>query len=230
MQQERHRTMDAKTQVLLWSIVAAAIVLLASCSGEQSTSQSDFDPEELFAKELWNFDEDPPGSLPEGAEAFSGTWEVRPEPGAPTEPNALCQTGEAEFPALVLSDAEYTDLALTTSFEPISGEEDQAAGLIFRVQDEDNYYIVRANALEDNVAIYKYVNGRRSELESESARLEPGEWGELRVEVVGDRIRALLNKKEVVEATDDEFTAGRVGLWTKADSVTCFDDVSVEIS
>jgi len=69
-----------------------------------------------------------------------------------------------------------------------------------------------------------------SEIESESARLEPGEWRELRVEVNGDRIRALLDKKEVVEATDDEFTTGRVGLWTKADSVTCFDDVWTETS
>jgi len=117
---------------------------------------------------------------------------------------------------------------MTTSFKPISGEEDQAAGLIFRVQDAGNYYIVRANALEDNVAIFKYVNGRRSELASESTAIEPGRWQELRVEVTGDNIRALLGKKEVVEATDDEFTSGRVGLWTKADSVTCFDNVSTE--
>ena len=144
------------------------------------------------------------------------------------EPNALCQTGVAEFPAIALANAEYEDLAMVASFKPISGKEDQAAGLIFRVQDEDNYYIVRANALEDNVGIYKYVDGRRSEMESESVRLDPGEWRELRVEVTGDQIRAFLDKREVVEATDDEFTSGGVGLWTKADSVTCFDNVSTE--
>jgi len=134
----------------------------------------------------------------------------------------------AEFPAIALANAEYEDLAMVASFKPISGKEDQAAGLIFRVQDEDNYYIVRANALEDNVGIYKYVDGRRSEMESESVRLDPGEWRELRVEVTGDQIRAFLDKREVVEATDDEFTSGGVGLWTKADSVTCFDNVSTE--
>lgn len=209
-------------------IITATLLFLASCSGGQSSSQGSSGPEELFAEELWNFDEDSAGNLPEGAEVFSGAWEVRPEPDTPSEPNALCQTGEAEFPALVLGDTEYGDLAMVTSFKPISGEEDQAAGLIFRVQDKDNYYIVRANALEDNVAIFKYVNGRRREIESESARLEPGEWRELGVEASGDRIRALLDKKEVVEATDDEFTTGRVGLWTKADSVTCFDDVWTE--
>ncbi len=130
----------------------------------------------------------------------------------------------------MLGDAAYTDVVLSTSFKPISGEEDQAAGLIFRVQDKDNYYIVRANALEDNVAIYKYRDGRRSEIRSESVNVSSWEWQELRVEVVGDRIRGFLDDEQVVETTDDEFTAGRVGLWTKADSVTCFDNVLVSVS
>lgn len=180
---------------------------------------------------LWNFDEDRTGSPPKGSEVFAGTWEVRREPGAPTEPNAVCQTGEAKFPALVLGDARYMDLALSTEFKPVSGEEDRAAGLIFRLQDEDNYYIARANALEDNVAIYKYSGGERSELASAPVRIDPteaGEWRELRVEVDGNRIRVLLDLKEVIEATDDEFGAGRVGLWTKADSVSCFDKVLAE--
>jgi hypothetical protein len=215
--------------LLRWMpIVAVVLLFLVSCGSGQSNSQSSSGPEELFMEESWNLDEDLPGDPPAGVEVFSGTWEVRPESDAPTEPNALCQTGEAEFPALALSDEEYTDLALATSFKPISGEEDQAAGLIFRVQDDGNYYIVRANALEDNVAIFKYVNGRRSEIASESTHIEPGEWQELRVEVTGNKIRALLGKKEVVEASDDEFTSGRVGLWTKADSVSCFDSVSTE--
>jgi len=215
--------------LLRWiAIIAALVLFLVSCGGGQSNSQSNSGPQELFTEESWNFDEDSPGDPPAGAEVFSGTWEVRPDSDAPTQPNALCQTGEAQFPALALSDEEYTDLALTTSFKPISGKEDQAAGLIFRVQDEGNYYIVRANALEDNAAIVKYVNGRRSEIASEATDVEPGEWQELRVEATGNNIRALLGKKEVVEATDEEFTSGRVGLWTKADSVTCFDSVSTE--
>ena len=215
--------------LLRWiAIIAALVLFLTGCGSGQSNSQSNSGPQELFTEESWNFDEDSPGDPPAGAEVFSGTWEVRPDSDAPTQPNALCQTGEAQFPALALSDEEYTDLAMTTSFKPISGEEDQAAGLIFRVQDAGNYYIVRANALEDNVAIFKYVNGRRSELASESTAIEPGGWQELRVEDTGDNIRALLGKKEVVEATDEEFTSGRVGLWTKADSVTCFDSVSTE--
>jgi len=210
------------------AIIAALVLFLAGCGSGQSNSQSNSGPQELFTEESWNFDEDSPGDPLAHAEVFSGTWKVRPESDAPSEPNALCQTGEAQFPALALSDEAYSDLAMTTSFKPISGEEDQAAGLIFRVQDEDNYYIVRTNALEDNVAIFKYVNGRRSEIASESTAVEPGEWQELRVEVTGNKIRALLGEKQVVQATDDEFTSGRAGLWTKADSVTCFDNVLTE--
>ncbi len=215
--------------LLRWIAIMAALVLfLSGCGSGQSDSQSNSGPQELLTLESWDFDEGSPGDPPADAEVFSGTWEVSSESDAPSEPNALCQTGEAQFPALALSDVAYSDLAMTTSFKPISGEEDQAAGLIFRVQDADNYYIVRANALEDNVAIFKYVNGRRSEIASETTEVEAGQWQELRVEVAANNIRALLGKKEVVEATDEEFTSGGVGLWTKADSVTCFDDVWTE--
>lgn len=214
-----------------WPVVVFAILLVAGCGGQEPPSQGGKQPSPQGGEgpqELWTFDEDATGGPPQGSEVFGGTWEVRYESDAPTAPNALCQTGEAEFPALVLGDAVYTDVVLSTSFKTISGEEDQAAGLIFRVKDEGNYYIVRANALEDNVAIYKYRDGRRSEIVSESVEVPPGEWQELRVEAVGDRIRGFLGDEQVVETTDDEFPAGGVGLWTKADSVTCFDRVLVE--
>src|SRR5207245_4239050 len=90
------------------------------------------------------------GSLPSGAHAYSGQWAVRAESDAPSPPNALCQTGSAEFPAVSLDTKAYTDLTLITRFKPISGRQDQAGGLIFRAQDKDNYYILRANALESS--------------------------------------------------------------------------------
>ncbi|MDP9475339.1 MAG: DUF1080 domain-containing protein [Actinomycetota bacterium] len=210
-------------------VVAVLLLLLTGCGGSSESSFRGADratPQSgPGVEKLWTFDEEPAGGLPDGAQVFSGTWEIRPEPDAPTEPNALCQTGEAEFPALVLGDAAYTDVALSASFKPISGREDQAAGLIFRVEDEGNYYILRANALEDNVDVYKYSGGERGELASEPAEVEAGEWQELRVEAVGGEIRGFLDDELVVAAKDDEFPAGRVGLWTKADSKTCFDRV-----
>ncbi len=173
----------------------------------------------------WTFDQNSVGGPPEGATVFSGRWAVRPEPDAPSPPNALCQTGTATFPAIQLSDTVYSDVALSTRFKPISGRTDQAAGLIFRIQDRDNYYIVRANALENNVNIYKYVNGQRETIKEGNASVLSGQWQELRAEAVSHGIRAYLNGELVVEAADATYAAGPVGLWTKADSVTCFDDV-----
>jgi len=175
----------------------------------------------------WTFDSDPAGGLPNGAQIFTGQWAVRNEPDAPSQPNALCQTGQAEFPALQLDAGPYTDLTLTTRFKPISGREDQAAGLIFRVQDKDNYYILRANALENNVNFYIYRGGRRSSLRGANTPVASGSWQELRVEVQGNQFRGFLNGQQVADSNDDSYKSGRVGVWTKADSVTCFDDVQL---
>jgi len=175
----------------------------------------------------WNFDDIATGKLPAGAEVFTGSWSVRAEQGAPSAPNALCQSGVADYPAIVLGNKVYTDIMASIAFKPISGKEDQAAGIIFRVQDRDNYYILRANALEDNVIIFKYVKGRRSSIKEGSVKVSPGVWQELRVEVTGSLIRGYLNGRLVAEATDSTFKSGKAGLWTKADSQTCFDNVSI---
>ena len=159
---------------------------------------------------------------------FAGEWVVRGEADAPSKPNALCQIGRAEFPAIALSSTVYGDLSVAVRFKPISGREDQAAGIIFRVQDKDNYYILRANALEANVNLYQYASGRRSSIKEGSAKVVSGQWQELRLEASGSRLRGFLNGQSVVEATDASYKAGRVGLWTKADSLTCFDDVVVK--
>ena len=175
----------------------------------------------------WSFDTDPVSGAPAGSEIFSGTWVVRAEADAPSKPNALCQVGNAEYPALALGAGVYGDLTVTMRFKPISGNVDQAAGIIARVQDKDNYYIIRANALETNVNLYKYAGGRRSGIKDGSAKVMLGQWQELRLELSDDRLRGFLNGQLVVEANDTTYKAGRVGLWTKADSVTCFDDVVV---
>lgn len=173
----------------------------------------------------WNFENIANGNLPAGAHVLKGKWFVRAEQGAPSAPNALCQDGVSDYPAILLGDKTYSDLKISTSFKPISGKEDQAAGIIFRVQDKDNYYILRANALENNVNIYKYVAGWRKVINEGSAKVSTGIWQELRVEVKGSQLRGFLNGKMVVEATDNSFKSGKIGLWTKADSVTCFDNV-----
>ncbi len=154
---------------------------------------------------------------------------ARPPARGPLRPQSrrCAQTATAEFPAIGLTTESHRDMRVTAQIKPISGREDQAAGVLLRVQDAKNYYIVRANALEGSVGVFKYVDGRRTEIKSGSVTVAAGSWQALRGEVVGTTIRGFVNGRLVVEADDAAFQAGGAGLWTKADSVTCFDDVSV---
>jgi hypothetical protein len=208
------------------ALLLACALATASCASPATTIYASAGPDAASA--IWTFDQDTAGTPPKGSEAFSGQWAVRAESDAPSAPSALCQTGNATFPAIALSPTVYGDLTVTVRFKLISGKEDQAAGVIFRIQDKDDYYILRANALEGNVNFYKYAGGSRSSIKEGSAKVTSGQWQELRVEAAGERLRGFLNGALVVETTDTTYKAGRVGLWTKADSVTCFDDVTVK--
>jgi len=214
-----------KRFVTVQLVVAA---LMIGCTQAQATVKAPRDKVVAAGQTLqWNFDTGPTGGVPAGAAVDSGTWQVKKEADAPSQPHALCQTGAAQYPAIALSDKVFGDLVATTRFKPVSGSEDRAAGIIFRIQDKDNYYILRANALEDNVNLYRYTGGSRHVIKEGSARVASGKWHELRVEVKGDLMRGFLDGVLVVEARDAAFKTGQVGLWTKADSVTCFDNVSV---
>lgn len=212
------------------SLGVALILLLTGCSSARAAVRYQTGDGTPSAEPLsWSFDAEPTEAISMIGTIFSGTWEVRGETDTPSPPDALCQTGTATFPALSLGDRIFSDVVVTTRFKPISGREDQAAGLLFRVQDRDNYYILRANALENNVNFYKYAGGRRSSLKEAKAQVPSGQWQELRVEAVGNRFRGFLNGQQVVDVADDTYQAGQVGLWTKADSVTCFDDVEARM-
>jgi len=213
----------------LTSLGAAFLLLLTACSSARAAVRyqagDSSPPAEPMVR---NFDSELSDATSTIGTVFNGTWEVRAEADAPSPPNALCQTGTATFPALSLGDAVFADVVVATRFKPISGREDRAAGLIFRIQDRDNYYILRANALENNVNFYKYAGGRRSSLKEARAQVPSGQWQELRVEAIGNHFRGFLDGQQLVEVSDDTYQAGQVGLWTKADSVTCFDDVNAQ--
>jgi len=213
----------------LGGIALVVLVALAACGGGRTNVK--YDPAAVNgpAQARWDFDRDPVGGLPPGVTTYSGSWAVRAEAGTPSAPNALCQTGTATLPALTISDAVYADVAVTATFKAISGKEDQAAGLIVRVQDKENFYILRANALENNVNLYRYVGGKRDVIKEGKATVPSGQWQELRLVVRGNHLQGFINEQLVVEGTDDTFMAGKVGLWTKADSETCFDDVEVRL-
>src|SRR6267378_859339 len=116
--------------------------------------------------------------------------------------------------------------SLSVKFKAVEGEVDRAAGLVFRLKNANNYYIVRANALEDNYRLYHVINGSRRQFGGANFQVTSGEWHELRVECVGNKIICYYDGAKKIEAKDDTFQdAGKIGLWTKADSVTYFDDL-----
>jgi hypothetical protein len=196
-------------------------------------------PQETSGKQFaYNFDSDTPRQLPEkfhGAKTGGGTqekWVVTTDPTAPSKPNVVAQTStdqtDYRFPLLISDGGSFQDLDLSAKFKAVSGSVDRAGGLVFRLRDSNNYYIVRANALENNYRLYRVVNGRRSQFAGANFKVTSGEWHELRVEAVGNKITCYYDGSKKIEATDDTFKdAGKVGLWTKADSVTYFDDLKV---
>lgn len=156
-------------------------------------------------------------------------WSVEADDSAPSKPNVLKQSGEGKFPYCVKKDVSIKDGSVEVKFKPVSGKEDQAGGLIWRYKDGDNYYIARANALEDNVTIYHTVNGSRSSFKSVDTKVTTNEWHTLKIEFKDNKFTVSFDGKVVIEATDDTFKeAGAVGVWTKADSVTLFDDFKYE--
>src|SRR6266851_2948338 len=186
----------------------------------------------------YNFDSDIPGQSPEkfhSAKTGGGAeqkWVVTTDPTAPSKPNVVAQTStdqtDYRFPLLISDEGAFQDLDLSVKFKAVSGSVDRAGGLVFRLKDANNYYIVRANALENNYRLYRVVNGRRSQFAGANFKVTSGEWHELRVEAVSNKITCYYDGSKKIETTDDTFKdAGKVGLWTKADSVTYFDDLKV---
>jgi hypothetical protein len=187
---------------------------------------------------VYNFDSDAPGQLPakfHTAKTGGGTvekWSVVADPSAPSKPNVVAQTStdrtDYRFPLLISDEGSFQDLDLSVRFKAVSGSVDRAGGLVFRLRDPNNYYIVRANALENNYRLYHVVNGRRSQFAGANFKITSGEWHELRVEATGSKITCYYDGDKKIEATDSTFKdAGKVGVWTKADSVTYFDDLKV---
>jgi hypothetical protein len=187
-----------------------------------------------------HFDNEQPGEAPPGwtaTQTGSGqaNWAIVAEASAPSQPHVLKQSGVATYPVCLRDDALLQDGFVEVKFKPVSGKEDQAGGVVWRAKDADNYYLCRANALENNVTLYKTVAGRRTALDivgrkggyGVKTKVASGRWHTLRVEFGGVRFTASFDGKTMFEVEDGTFAdAGKIGLWTKADSVTLFDDFS----
>ena len=192
------------------------------------------------------FDQNKVGAPPQGfstaltGQGKPGVWAVMKDAQSPDHGNVLAQTDadptDYRFPVCVLDDLSAKDLDLSVMVKPVTGRGDQAAGLVWRYQNANNYYIVRANALENNVVLYKVQGGRRTDLPLKGAgrtygkkvTVPSGLWSTLRVTAAGPLFTVYFNGEKLYEVEDATFPdAGKVGVWTKADSVTYFDNLSI---
>jgi hypothetical protein len=180
------------------------------------------------------------GATPEGwTSTLTGSgdpkWTVESDPTAPSKQNVVKQSGRATYPLLLKDDSNIKNGFVQMKFKAIAGAEDRAAGLVWRAKDANNYYVARANALEDNVVLYKTVGGVRRSLDivgrkggyGTEVKVAANTWHSLRVDFKASRFTVTFNGKLLFEVEDSTFTeAGKVGLWTKADSITLFDEVT----
>lgn len=193
---------------------------------------------EKFETQAINFDATESGKLPTAfSTALTGgggpiSWVVRDDATAPNGQKVLMQESSDHtsyrFPLCIYEKAVASDVAVEVNYKAISGKVDQAGGIVLRYRPE-NYYIARANALENNVVLFKTVNGKRSTIKEASTKVTPGEWHVLRFEAKGPHLKVSFGGKVVIETDDTTFSQpGKIGLWTKADSVSAFTNLKLE--
>jgi 3-keto-disaccharide hydrolase len=192
----------------------------------------------VFAQgQKMDFEKDEVGKPPKGfsfaltGQGRPGVWVVKTDD--QSHGNVLVQTDadktDYRFPLAVYDGLSAKDVTLTVSFKPISGRGDQGAGLIWRYQDANNYYVTRCNALENNCTIYHVVKGSRKAFASKGVKVATGTWHTLRMQAAGEHFVVTYDGQTVLDTKDATFAnSGKVGLWTKADSVIAFDDFTIE--
>jgi len=217
-----------------WSVKLICLLIAAAGFGAQSMTV--------------DFDRDRTGRSPSGFSSAltgggrSGKWLVMKDDASPERGNVLAQTDadptDYRFPLCIYDGLTAKDVDVSVRFKPVSGRGDQGAGIVWRYRDKDNYYVVRANALEGNVVIYKVQNGKRTDLPLKGSgrtygmkeKVPSTVWATLRVVAKGSLFQVFHDGRKLYEVEDDTFTeAGKVGLWTKADSVVYFDDLQVTV-
>lgn len=179
---------------------------------------------------VWSFESDSIGAVPEGWVAGKGKWKVTEDLAAPDKGHVLAQlarNASSAFNVILASETNYRDVDISVKMKSLTGTIDQGGGVVWRATDQNNYYIARYNPLEDNFRVYKVVNGHRRKLRSARIKHRSG-WHTLRVKMQGAHVECFFDGKKYLDVRDETFPqGGRVGVWTKADAVTYFDDLKV---
>lgn len=229
--------MKRKMTVTKYLLIALVLLVATACNkdaAEVKPLSDSTDTTVKTTKGFFSFDDVAAGSLPKGwVVGNKETWEMVVDTTAPSGGKALAMTtSEASFFGggfnLVWTDnVSFLNGELEVSFKADSGDIDQGGGLMWRVQDKDNYYVARFNPLEDNLRVYYVKDGSRRMIESSSITLSEG-WHKMKISQKGNHFEAYLDGKRIIQGSSDVFNqSGGIGLWTKADAVTSFDDLSV---
>lgn len=190
--------------------------------------------------QVWSFDSDAPDQLPEGfliGTLFdgrpAGEWKVLKSGQAKSPPNLLAQVSgkgaEHAYKVVLVEGSTASNLELEVSLLAVDGKADMGGGLIWRAADDRNYYLTRANPLEQNIRIYRVVKGVRQLLNNFDHIIDVRQWHQLRLTMSGCHVQVFFDNKKVFDLCDKTFTEGRIGLWTKSDATTYFDDLKLEI-
>jgi len=179
---------------------------------------------------IWNFDGDKVSNIPPGFTNEGGEWKIVADPTAPSKPNALAQLAKnsgSTFNLTLVSGLQFKNVDISVKMRAVAGREDQGGGLVWRTRDANNYYVVRYNPLEDNYRLYKVEKGKRIQLQSANVKHSEG-WYTLRVTMKGDHIQCFYDGQKYLDLQDSTFPEpGKIGLWTKADARSHFDDLKV---
>jgi hypothetical protein len=198
-------------------------LVLAACADPTPTTFTDGGDDSLAAPGTysWNFDDD---QMPVEYFNVLGDWTV--ESGELVQPGAFA---DPDFPRMIIESLSVEDFHLSVRCKTDGGDIDRACGLLFRAQDSDNYFITRSNALEDNVRLYRVIDGDRQQFATASRAVSSAEFHTLEVDARGSHIEILWDGEVVISADDPTFARGAIGVWTKADSIVRFDDLVLEV-
>ncbi len=215
------------------NVFLLAALLLVSFGWSKSREQTETKTENK-AGTIFTFDADEVGKMPAGWSNYFtgkgglGKWEIRRDNGGRVLAQVSQENFGYHFDVIVKDETGYRDLEITVKVKGVKGKEDQGGGPVWRYRDPDNYYIARANPLENNFRVYKVVDGRRKQLDSAKIDIPTGEWHTIGISMTSNHIECFYDGKKYLDVRDDTFKgSGKAGLWTKADAFTYFDDLKI---
>jgi len=233
---------ETKMKKLNVFLLAALMMVLFACTkSEESEPENEIPVQKQTESKTENetgtvftFDTDEHGKMPVNwsnyvtGKGSLGKWEIRQD----NDTQVLAQVSQENFgyhfDVIVWDKSDYQDLEITVKYKGVKGEEDQGGGPVWRYQDPDNYYIARANPLENNYRVYKVINGNRKQMASVNFGIPTGEWHTIKIRMIANHIECFYDGKKYLDVNDDSIiNSGKVGLWTKADAFTFFDDLKI---